>query len=138
MLHVVLDQPNSKVPERKTCGSAGYDLYACESAVIKPHGFKLINTGIRIKLPQNSYMRIAPRSGLAVRGIDVGAGVIDSDYTGVIHILLFNHADTDFNVTIGDRIAQGIIESIMTPDVQVVDSLQQTERGCGGFGSTGK
>lgn len=82
--------------------------------------------------------RIAPRSGLASKNfIDTGAGVIDADYRGQVKVLLFNHAETDFEVNEGDRVAQLIIERIYTPEIQVVEELEESVRGEGGFGSTG-
>lgn len=82
--------------------------------------------------------RVAPRSGLAAKhSIDVGAGVIDADYRGEVKVILFNLSDTDFAVKEGDRIAQLIIERIYTPDVVVVEKLEESVRGAGGFGSTG-
>lgn len=82
--------------------------------------------------------RIAPRSGLASKHfIDTGAGVIDSDYRGPVKVLLFNHAETDFEIKEGDRIAQLILERIYTPEVNVVEELEESVRGAGGFGSTG-
>ena len=82
--------------------------------------------------------RIAPRSGLAVKNfIDTGAGVIDADYRGPVKVLLFNHSEVDFAVKEGDRIAQLVIERIRTPEVVVVDDLEDSVRGAGGFGSTG-
>lgn len=84
------------------------------------------------------FLCVAPRSGLAWKhSIDVGAGVIDADYRGPLGVILFNHSDVDFEVKVGDRIAQLIIEKIMTPDVLEVDDLDSTTRGTGGFGSTG-
>jgi dUTP pyrophosphatase len=89
--------------------------------------------------PSDTYGRIAPRSGLAYKkGIDVGAGVIDEDYRGKVGVILFNHSDTEFTAEAGARIAQLIITNISTPDVAVVDSLPESDRGAGGFGSTGK
>lgn len=85
-----------------------------------------------------SVYNVAPRSGLAWKhSIDVGAGVIDADYRGPVGVILFNHSDTDFEVKPGDRIAQLIIEKIITPEVLEVDDLDSTVRGEGGFGSTG-
>ena len=82
--------------------------------------------------------RIAPRSGLAAKNfIDTGAGVIDADYRGQVKVLLFNHNDTDFPVAEGDRVAQLIVERIVTPEVQEVAELEESVRGAGGFGSTG-
>lgn len=82
--------------------------------------------------------RIAPRSGLAAKHmIDTGAGVIDADYRGQVRVLLFNHGETDFEVKEGDRVAQLILERIYTPEIQVVEELEESVRGAGGFGSTG-
>lgn len=82
--------------------------------------------------------RIAPRSGLASKHfIDTGAGVIDSDYRGQVKVLLFNHSDSDFQVKEGDRVAQLIIERIYTPEIVVVEELEESVRGAAGFGSTG-
>lgn len=83
--------------------------------------------------------RIAPRSGLASKHfIDTGAGVIDADYRGPVKVLLFNHAETEYNVQEGDRVAQLIVERIVTPEVLEVQELEETVRGAGGFGSTGR
>lgn len=84
------------------------------------------------------YGRVAPRSGLAVKHfLDVGAGVIDCDYRGAVGVVMFNFSDKDFQVTQGDRIAQLIIEKIAMLDVIQVEDLDDTDRGAGGFGSTG-
>jgi dUTP pyrophosphatase len=89
-------------------------------------------------LPEGIDGRIAPRSGLAAKHfIDTGAGVIDADYRGQVKVLLFNHADVDFQVKEGDRIAQLVLERIYTPEVQEVPELEESVRGAGGFGSTG-
>jgi dUTP pyrophosphatase len=137
-LYVVRVFKDAKLPVRATPGSAGYDLFAANRMVIPARGRGLVPTGLVIKIPENYYGRIAPRSGLALKnGIDVGAGVIDSDYRGSVGVVLFNHSDVNFHIDAGDRIAQLIIEHIATPPVQEVDSLDDTERGTGGFGSTG-
>jgi dUTP pyrophosphatase len=84
------------------------------------------------------FVDLAPRSGLTWKhSIDVGAGVIDADYRGPVGVILFNHSDVDFEVKVGDRIAQLIIEKIVTPNVMEVEDLDATVRGAGGFGSTG-
>ena len=128
------------IPTRGSPGAAGYDLYALEDFVINQQaGRGIIRTGIGIHVPKGTYGRIAPRSGLAVKkGIDVGAGVIDEDYTGEVKVLLFNFGDFVYEGKKGDRIAQLIIEKIETPEIIEVDNLETTERGEGGFGSTGK
>ncbi|GAX86332.1 hypothetical protein CEUSTIGMA_g13744.t1 [Chlamydomonas eustigma] len=120
--------------------SVGYDISSCINTVI-PHGFRmLVDTGIVIScMPCGTYCRIAPRSGLALKGIDVVAGVVDPDYRGSIKVLLVNNSDQPFTVNVGDRIAQLILERCETPEVRVVSSglLQKTERDSNGFGSTG-
>jgi len=98
----------------------------------------IVNTGIAIVIPKNCYGRIAPRSSLAVKhGIQVGAGVIDPDYTGEVKVVLFNQGQDDFKISVGDRIAQLVLERCETPDVREVLTIDETARGAGGFGSTG-
>ena len=129
---------NAKLPHKGSSLAAGYDLCSIESCTIPSKGKKLISTGLAIACPPGHYARIAPRSGLAVKhGIDVGAGVVDADYRGEVKVLLFNFGSEDFEVKEGDRIAQMIIEKISMVDIHEVDDLADTERGDGGFGSTG-
>jgi dUTP pyrophosphatase len=107
---------------------------------IYPGNRSLVSTGVAVKLPPGVYGRVAPRSGLSVKnGIQVGAGVIDADYRGEIKVLLFNQTlDNTFEVEPGDRIAQLICERCELPEVIQVEELDDTLRGEGGFGSTGK
>ncbi|KAK1288460.1 Deoxyuridine 5'-triphosphate nucleotidohydrolase [Acorus calamus] len=116
------------------------DSIRCLSAIetkVPARGKALVPTDLSIAIPENTYARIAPRSGLAWKhSIDVGASVVDADYRGPVGVILFNQSDVDFEVKPGDRIAQLIIKRIMTPDVVEVDDLDST--GVGGFGgSTG-
>jgi len=137
-MEVVRLNTQAILPTRATSGSAGYDLTAIRDDVIEPGCRKLLPIGVAIKLPWGVYGRIAPRSGLAVKkGIQVGAGVIDPDYTGEIHVLLFNHGTENFEIRTGDRIAQLILEKFEFHEVIQVDSINETLRGAGGFGSTG-
>ncbi|KAI1214004.1 dUTP diphosphatase [Annulohypoxylon truncatum] len=130
--------PTAKLPTRGSAFSAGYDLYASQPTTIPARGKALVETDISIAVPAGTYGRIAPRSGLAAKHfIDTGAGVIDADYRGPVKVLLFNHADTDFGVAAGDRVAQLVVERIYTPDVVEVEELEESVRGAGGFGSTG-
>jgi len=130
---------SAHIPTRAHEGDAGYDLYSSENVIVPARGRKLIHTHICVSIPKNTYGRVAPRSGLAVKfGLDVGAGVIDENYNGEIFVLLFNHSDADYSVKIGDRIAQLILIHIVTPEIRVVDNLSFTERGDGAFGSSGK
>jgi len=130
--------PNAIIPTRGSGGAVGYDLYSTDSVVVPPTHRVLVGTGIAMVLPNGVYGRVAPRSGLAVKhGIQVGAGVVDPDYTGEVKVVLFNHGDKDFEVKKGDRVAQLILERCETPEVEEVGTVEDTERGAGGFGSTG-
>lgn len=130
--------PQARAPCRASADAAGYDLFSTERLTIPARGRAHVPTGIAIALPAGTYGRIAARSGTAFRsGICVGAGVIDRDYRGSIGALLFNCSAEDFEVCPGDRIAQLICERNSTPGVREDSSLQPTERGAQGFGSTG-
>jgi dUTP pyrophosphatase len=140
---------NAKLPTKGSSGAAGYDLYSAVEIIVPARslninktiwaGQALIATDISIQVPKGTYGRVAPRSGLALKnGIDVGAGVIDSDFCGNVGVILFNHGQDDFHIKVGDRIAQLILEKIETDAIVVeVDELEKSERGNGGFGSTG-
>jgi dUTP pyrophosphatase len=126
------------LPTRGSGGAVGYDLYSNCDGVIEGGNRGLISTGIAVSLPPGVYGRVAPRSGLAMKnGIQVGAGVIDPDYTGELKVLLFNHGSKDLEVKMGDRVAQLVLERCETPPVEEIGLLQETIRGEGGFGSTG-
>ena len=127
------------VPTRGSDGAVGYDLYSTEDTVVPCQaGGALVGTGITVVLPPGVYGRVAPRSGLAVKHcINVGAGVIDPDYTGEVKVVLFNHGDKDFEIKKGDRIAQLVLERCETPPIEEINIVEDTERGSGGFGSTG-
>ncbi|WVQ64461.1 uncharacterized protein L199_002628 [Kwoniella botswanensis] len=130
--------PAATLPTRGSPLSAGYDLYSAEEKVIPARGKALIDLQISIAVPEGTYGRVAPRSGLASKhSIDTGAGVIDADYRGPVMVLLFNLSDEDFTVKKGDRVAQLILEKIVLADIAEVDDLDATSRGSGGFGSTG-
>lgn len=115
-----------------------FSLISAYDIVVPARGKAIVKTDIQIELPEGCYGRIAPRSGLAAKNfIDIGAGVIDEDYRGNIGVVMFNHADTDFKVAKGDRIAQLICERIFYPTLEECKELTDTTRGAGGFGSTG-
>jgi len=141
--HMMLVQrlhPHSIVPTRGSAGAAGLDLHAVDEQVYIPiGGSRLVSTGIAVAIPFGFYGRLASRSGLAVRsGIEVGAGVIDSDYRGEIKVLLRNLDPVSaYKVFRGDRIAQLIVTSIGMDDFTVVTELPASARDAGGFGSTG-
>jgi dUTP pyrophosphatase len=130
--------PCAELPTRGSDGAAGYDLYSTENVVILPNKRATVGTGLSIEIPDGTYARIAPRSGLAVKnGIQVGAGVVDGDYRGEVRVVLFNHDEKPYVIKPGYRIAQLILERCMTPPVIEIDSVTDTNRGVGGFGSTG-
>jgi dUTP pyrophosphatase len=113
-------------------------LNSAYDCVIPARGKFIVKTDIQIELPEGCYGRVAPRSGLAAKNfIDVGAGVIDEDYRGNVGVVMFNHSDVEFAVAKGDRIAQLICERIFYPTLEELPSLSDTQRGAGGFGSTG-
>lgn len=134
----------AKLPTRGTAGSAGADLYACidESVTINPGDLKLIPTGIAIALPDSSVVAyLYARSGLGVKhGICLsnGVGVIDSDYRGEVCVGLCNVSDMPYTIEPLERIAQMVISPVIIPELTECDELDETERGAGGFGSTGK
>mmetsp|Transcript_12369 Transcript_12369/g.17791 ORF Transcript_12369/g.17791 Transcript_12369/m.17791 type:complete len:200 (+) Transcript_12369:24-623(+) len=129
---------NATMPKRGSPLSAGFDLSASEPILIAPHSRGVVKTGLSIACPAGTYARIAPRSGLAVKNfIDTGAGVVDADYRGEVGVVLFNFGDQPFQVNLGDRIAQLILEKICMSEAVLVDELDETVRGEGGYGSTG-
>ena len=126
------------MPVRGSVLAAGYDIAASTDTVVPARGKALVKTDLAMAIPEGHYGRIAPRSGLAWKNfIDTGAGVIDADYRGEVKVMLFNHDENDFAVKRGDRVAQLILEQISTPEVIAVDDLDSSDRGAGGFGSTG-
>lgn len=135
---------NAIIPKRATAGSAGMDLYACIDApiVMNPGDRVMVPTGIAIALPDaNQVALIFARSGLAVKkGINLSnsVGVIDSDYRGEIQVGLINQSRETYTLEAGERIAQLVVMPVCLPEVQEVAELDDTERGAGGFGSTGR
>ena len=126
------------LPRRATSGSAGYDLFSADAVTLGPGDLACVATGVAIKVPPGTYGRIAPRSGITVKhNVHVGAGVIDADYTGEIKVVLYNNGKDTVEFKAFDRIAQLILEKIEIAEVIEVLKLGQTDRGSGGFGSTG-
>ncbi|EXX63489.1 hypothetical protein RirG_152070 [Rhizophagus irregularis DAOM 197198w] len=127
--------PKAKIPRRSSVKAAGYDLYSASNITIPAKGKALVPTDLAVVVPEGTYGRVAPRSGLALRNsIDCGGGVVDADYRGPVGVILFNHGEVDYQ---GDRVAQLVLERICTPDVVEIEELDETERGNRGFGSTG-
>ena len=145
MVKILIKKTNKEVitPKYKTDGSSGVDLSAFleKKVVIKPNSSELIPTGLQVAIPEELEIQIRPRSGLAVKesiGVLNSPGTIDSDYRGELKIILFNHGKEDFIINNGDRIAQMVLVPILKMEFEEVDSLPDTIRGQGGFGSTGK
>jgi dUTP pyrophosphatase len=126
------------IPSRQTIESAGYDISSYCDYTIAPGDKQLIDTGIAFTVPIGTYGQLAPRSGMSCKGTHVGAGVIDRDYTGHVKVLLFNLNKTnEIQIKKGDRVAQLLLKKVSLADVEEVEELSSSERGAGGFGSTG-
>ena len=120
----------STMPKRGTPRSAGLDVTAAEDRTIAPWSHAVISAGLSAVAPPGTYIRVAPRSGLALKhGLSVGAGVVDADYRGDIGVVLFNHTGVAYSVTTGDRRAQLICEQCVLPTVREVTSMDDTSRG---------
>lgn len=140
-LHIKLLYPTATLPSRSTVGSVGYDIYACipESVMVHPGETYMIGSGVAIALKQGYAAFIYARSGLGVKHGIVPAncvGVIDSDYRGEIMVGIKNMSNSDYIINPCDRIAQMVICKCALPELEIVDTLSETERGGGGFGSS--
>ena len=139
----IVNKGKQQLPQYATAGSAGMDLRADidKPIVLKPLERKLIPTGLKIALPVGYEAQIRPRSGLALKyGVTVlnSPGTIDADFTGEVCVILVNLSDIDFVVNPSERIAQMVVAKHEQVDFQIVETLDETERGDGGFGHTGK
>ncbi len=145
MINVKKLTESAKIPEKNHENDAGFDLFSDEDIIIPSMERRVIKTGISISLENNfennfsAYLRIAPRSGMAVKkGINVFAGVVDLEYRGEIMVCLFNSSKENIEILKGDKIAQMIPTIILKQEIKEVDSLDDTERGEKGFGSSGR
>ena len=130
---------NAVIPSYQTAGAAGFDLHAVENTKIKASEYQLIHTGLCLAIPSGFELQIRPRSGLALKhGITVlnTPGTIDSDYRDELKIILINHSSVDYQIKVGDRIAQGVLAAAARANFELSESLDETNRK-GGFGSTG-
>jgi dUTP pyrophosphatase len=133
--------PNAKIPTRANKTDSGLDLYAVEDFALLPGHRTLAKTGLAMALPHGYEGQVRPRSGLAIKnGVTVlnAPGTIDEDYRGEICVILINHSTETFRVKVGDRIAQLVIAKVAILQPIEVESLDDTERGEGGFGSSGR
>ena len=139
----VINKSNNALPTYETSASAGLDIRAFipESVILAPGDRKLIKTGLFLEIPVGYEAQVRPRSGLAFKnGITVlnSPGTIDADYRGEVGVILINHSKEEFEINSGDRIAQLVFAKVEQALWMETDTLSETERGEGGFGSTGK
>lgn len=137
-MKIVLDK-GAFEPEKAHEEDAGYDLRSPKTVMLKAHGCICIDTGVHMAIPAGFYGKLESKSGLNVkRGIVSLGGVIDSGYTGSIVTKLYNLSDRDYMFRRGDKVVQIIIQPCVGPLMEIVESLDDTERGGGGFGSSGR
>ena len=138
-IEIQLISPNGKVPSQKHASDIGYDISSSNDVTLKSNEVTLVNTGIAISLPQQCAGFVLPRSGLSTKHkitLINSPGLIDPGYTGELLVPLMNHGDKDYDIRAGDRIAQLVLVYTHGVDFKVVDSLPETDRSSGGFGST--
>ena len=126
------------VPTRAHETDAGMDLYARDTQVVPAGGSAVFDTGVHVELPPGTVGMLKSKSGLNVKCGIVSEGVIDVGYTGSIVAKLYNHSNKDYTVDAGDKITQLVIMPYLAPDIEIVDNLDETERGNNGFGSSGR
>ena len=131
---------DAQAPKKAHDDDAGFDLYSCEDYLLKAHGYGAVGTGISIELPRGTEGQVRPRSGLAAKnGITVlnAPGTVDAGYRGEVRVILINHSDVDFQITKGMRIAQLMVKPVFETEFIEAESLDESDRGQGGFGSSG-
>lgn len=136
-MRIKLDE-GARMPTRAHETDAGLDLYAREDQIVPARGWAKFDTGVHIELPVGTVGMLKSKSGLNVKHGIVSEGVIDVGYTGSIVVKLYNHSDVDYQVKAGDKISQLVILPILTPSLDLVDTLDDTDRGDNGFGSSGR
>jgi dUTP pyrophosphatase len=143
-LFVVKQNPDAVIPSRVSSGSVGYDLSSCSDITIPSRERRVVPTGLLVRVPDGYYGRVAPKSGLSVKKcIDIGAGVIDQDYDGLLGIVVINNSPAEIQIKKHDKIAQLVLEKCITPEVECVEKLPEyiprgassVSRGANGFGS---
>lgn len=130
-------EPWAIMPTRAHEHDAGLDLYAAEDKIIPGYESEKFNTGVHIAIPEGYVGDVKSKSGLMMQYDILTDGTVDSGYTGSIWVKLFNNSPLDYEVKTGQKIAQIVLKAIITPELEVVDELEETPRGESGFGSTG-
>lgn len=136
-MKVLLD-PGAYMPERAHSADAGYDLRSPIKCRLYAGEAVVIDTGVHVEIPVGYAGMLKSKSGLNVKHDIVGEGVIDSGYTGSIRVKLYNHGSESYMIEVGDKISQLVILPIITPELELVEELEETDRGNNGFGSTGR
>lgn len=126
------------MPTRAHSTDAGLDLYAKEGQIVPAKESAIFDTGVHVQLPHCMAGLLVSKSGLNVKHGITSTGLIDEGYTGSVKVKLYNHSGFDYRVEAGDKISQLVILPVVRPDLEQVESLEDTERGVGGFGSTGR
>jgi dUTP pyrophosphatase len=139
-MKIKLLSPTARIPKRATSGSSGYDVFAARAVRVPARGRALIPLDVAVELPPQIELQIRPRSGMSLKkGVHAIFGTVDNDYRGPVGVILFNESDAPFHVSVGDRVAQAVpVWLCELSPIEVVDTLTSTNRGSGGFGSTGK
>ena len=130
--------PGAIMPTRAHETDAGLDLYSPVRKIIRANDWEVIDTGVHVEIPEGYVGMITSKSGLMAKEGITSRGTIDCGYTGSIKAVLFNHSQAGYIVENGQKITQLVIMPIITPDLELVDRLEETDRGCSGFGSSGK
>ena len=136
-LKVKLDK-GAVMPNRAHPNDAGLDLFSIETVYIAPHSRETIETGVHVAISKGFVGLLTSKSGLMDKHGITCRGTIDADYTGSVKAIMFNHSDRAFKVEKGSKVTQLVILPIITPEIELVDFLEETDRGANGFGSTGK
>lgn len=131
-------QKNAIVPIYDHADDAGFGIYSIEEKILKPMEYYAVATGISSEIPQDYFVSFRDRSSMAVKGLHIMGGVIDAGYRGEWKVILINLSGADYKIEVGDKIAQGILQSAKQAKIEVVEDLSNTSRGEGGFGSTGR
>ncbi len=129
---------DARLPTRAHADDAGLDLYSTKTIDFRPGQGGLVSTGVAVAVPEGHVGLIADRSSLAKKGLKTAGGVVDTGYRGEVSVLLWNISKETFTLRKGDRVAQLLIIPIAVPKVEETDELDETKRGSGGFGSTGR
>jgi dUTP pyrophosphatase len=138
VLKFKLLEPNAIIPSYAHSDDAGFGIYASEEKTIKPMEYYAVATGISSEIPTNYFVSIRDRSSMAIKGIHVMGGVIDAGYRGEWKIIMINLSGSDYKIELGDKIAQGILQSAKQAKIEIAEDLSDSSRGTGGFGSTGR